>query len=230
MLEDGTLIVDEDVPEGVLAPLADALVAIDRRTTPTRFGGTRTSGRRPRAVDVVEVPEELPGDEVSSPSATRGETLVDEAVRRSIQSLEQFAAEHFEAYVLERAAWTATALGGHGQSALSRYPRAMAATTGLEKALRFGEGRRLKRLRDQAVYIGTLEPEFEQLSDEQLAGKTVEFRERVANGEPLEQILFEAYAAVREAFKRDHGHPPVRRPDDGRDRPPRGRHRRDENR
>ena len=78
----------------------------------------------------------------------------------------------------------------------------MAATDRLEKALRFGEGRRLKRLREQAVYIGTLEPEFEQLSDEQLAGKTVEFRERVANGEPLERVLFEAYATVREAFKR----------------------------
>ena len=66
----------------------------------------------------------------------------------------------------------------------------MAATDRLEKALRFGEGRRLKRLREQAEYIGTLEPEFEKLSDEQLAGKTVEFRERVDNGEPLEQILF----------------------------------------
>ena len=78
----------------------------------------------------------------------------------------------------------------------------MATTDRLEKALRFGEGRRLKRLREQAVYIGTLEPEFEKLSDTELAAKTVEFRERVGNGEPLEQILFEAYATVREAFKR----------------------------
>src|SRR5689334_19277262 len=71
-----------------------------------------------------------------------------------------------------------------------------------EKVLRVGEGRRLKRLQQQAEYIGTLESDFEQLSDEQLAAKTVEFRERVANGETLDELLFEAFAAVREAFKR----------------------------
>jgi preprotein translocase subunit SecA len=76
---------------------------------------------------------------------------------------------------------------------------------GFEKFLRVGEGRRLKRLRSQAEYIGTLEPEFEKLSDEELKGKTSEFRQRVANGESLEDILFEAYAAVREAFKRAMG-------------------------
>jgi preprotein translocase subunit SecA len=76
---------------------------------------------------------------------------------------------------------------------------------GLERFLRFGEGRRGKRLVQQAQYIGTLEPEFEQLSDDELRGKTAEFRERLANGETLDEILFEAYAAVREAFKRVMG-------------------------
>src|SRR5690349_19766726 len=71
-----------------------------------------------------------------------------------------------------------------------------------EKVLRVGEGRRLKRLQQQAEYIGTLEADFEHLSDERLAAKTVEFRERIANGETLDELLFEAYAAVREAFKR----------------------------
>ncbi len=71
-----------------------------------------------------------------------------------------------------------------------------------EKFLRVGEGRRLKRLKNQAEYIGTLEPEFEALSDEELRGKTAEFRQRIENGETLEDLLFEAYAAVREAFKR----------------------------
>src|SRR5690242_8757819 len=75
----------------------------------------------------------------------------------------------------------------------------------LEKVLRFGEGRRLKRLQSQAEYIGTLEPEFEKLSDEELAGKTAEFKQRLENGETLEELLFEAYAAVREAFKRTIG-------------------------
>src|SRR6478672_4007712 len=76
---------------------------------------------------------------------------------------------------------------------------------GFERFLRVGEGRRLKRLRNQAEYIGTLEPELEQLSDEELKGKTAEYRQRVANGEALEDILFEAYATVREAFKRAMG-------------------------
>jgi preprotein translocase subunit SecA len=72
-----------------------------------------------------------------------------------------------------------------------------------EKVLRLGEGRRLKRLRNQAEYIGTLEPEYEALSDAELAGKTAEFRQRLDNGEPLEDLLFEAFAAVREARKRE---------------------------
>ena len=75
----------------------------------------------------------------------------------------------------------------------------------LEKALRFGEGRRLKRLRNQADYVATLEPEFEALSDAELAGKTAEFRQRIENGEPVDELIFEAYAAVREAFKRSMG-------------------------
>jgi preprotein translocase subunit SecA len=74
-----------------------------------------------------------------------------------------------------------------------------------EKVLRVGEGRRLKRLQQQAAYIAALEPELEGLSDEQLAAKTVEFRERHGNGESLDELLFEAFAAVREAFKRHMG-------------------------
>jgi preprotein translocase subunit SecA len=72
----------------------------------------------------------------------------------------------------------------------------------LEKVLRFGEGRRVKRLAGQAAYIGELEPEFEKLSDSELRGKTAEFRQRLENGEALDELVFEAFAAVREAFKR----------------------------
>src|SRR5688572_5390107 len=72
----------------------------------------------------------------------------------------------------------------------------------LEKVLRFGEGRRMKRLAEQAAYIGTLEPDFERLSDSELQGKTAEFRQRLENGESLDELVFEAFAAVREAFKR----------------------------
>src|SRR6266542_3423503 len=75
----------------------------------------------------------------------------------------------------------------------------------LEKVLRFGEGRRMKRLAEQAAYIGTLEPDYERLSDAELQGKTAEFRQRLENGEPLDDLIFEAFAAVREAFKRSMG-------------------------
>jgi preprotein translocase subunit SecA len=74
-----------------------------------------------------------------------------------------------------------------------------------EKVLRVGEGRRMKRLAQQAAYITSIEPEFEALSDEELAGKTTEFKRRLENGETLEELLFEAYASVREAFKRTLG-------------------------
>src|SRR5947208_7142502 len=75
----------------------------------------------------------------------------------------------------------------------------------LEKVLRVGEGRRLKRLRSQADYITSLEPEFEKLSDAELAGKTAEFRQRIENGEPVDELVFDAFAAGREAFKRTMG-------------------------
>jgi preprotein translocase subunit SecA len=74
-----------------------------------------------------------------------------------------------------------------------------------DDVLRFGEGRRLKRLAQQAAYITTLEPEFEALSDEELEAKTPEFRQRLENGEPLDDLVFEAFAAVREARKRASG-------------------------
>src|SRR4051794_6016345 len=74
-----------------------------------------------------------------------------------------------------------------------------------EKVLRVGEGRRLKRLGEQAAYIGTLEADFEKLSDSDLAAKTVEFKQRIEKGEHLDEVLFEAFAAVREAYKRTMG-------------------------
>jgi preprotein translocase subunit SecA len=72
----------------------------------------------------------------------------------------------------------------------------------MEKVLRLGEGRRLKRLQEQAEYVTSLEPEFEQLSPVDLQGKTAEFRQRLENGESIDELVFEAFAAVREARKR----------------------------
>ena len=61
----------------------------------------------------------------------------------------------------------------------------------------------MKRVAEQAAYIATLEPEFQKLTDDGLRGKTAEFRTRLDNGETLESLLFEAYAAVREARWRE---------------------------
>src|SRR6185369_4737900 len=97
-----------------------------------------------------------------------------------------------------------TAISGKSERASSSgYPRPVAQQLGsLEKVLRMGEGRRLKRLAEQAAYITSLEPEFARLSDLELGAKTAEFRQRLNNGETLEKLLFEAFAAVREARKR----------------------------
>src|SRR6478736_3436104 len=56
--------------------------------------------------------------------------------------------------------------------------------------------------------INALEPAFEQLTDEALRAKTVEFRERLAKGETLDDLLVEAFAVVREAAKRTLGQRP----------------------
>jgi len=72
----------------------------------------------------------------------------------------------------------------------------------LDRILRAGEGKKLKALQAIVPDVNALEPEFERLSDEQLQAKTNEFRQRLANGADLEDIMIEAFATVREAAKR----------------------------
>src|SRR6187401_3289953 len=62
--------------------------------------------------------------------------------------------------------------------------------------------RELKRLRPLVAEIAALEATTQALTDEQLRAKTVEFRERLAKGETLDDLLVEAFAVVREAAKR----------------------------
>src|SRR6478609_10380437 len=62
--------------------------------------------------------------------------------------------------------------------------------------------RELKRLRPRVAEINAFEPAIKALSDEQLRGKTAEFRARLANGETLDDLLPEAFAVVREAGRR----------------------------
>ena len=70
--------------------------------------------------------------------------------------------------------------------------------------------RELKQIYLIVDKIEALEPQFQALSDQELAGKTAEFKERLAGGETLDDILPEAFAAVREASVRVLGMRPYR--------------------
>ena len=59
----------------------------------------------------------------------------------------------------------------------------------------------LKKLQPAVGAINALEPEIEKLSDDELRGRTAQFRERLDKGEVLESLLAEAFAVVREAAK-----------------------------
>jgi len=75
----------------------------------------------------------------------------------------------------------------------------------LERALRVGEGRLLRRLKRYAEAVNHLEDDFKELTDDELKNETAELRERYANGESLDDLLPEAFAAVREAARRTLG-------------------------
>ena len=75
----------------------------------------------------------------------------------------------------------------------------------LEKVLRLGEGRILKKLSGIAQQVNTLEDSFVALSDAELREETDRFRARLADGESLDDLLAEAFAAVREAARRTLG-------------------------
>jgi preprotein translocase subunit SecA len=60
----------------------------------------------------------------------------------------------------------------------------------------------LRQLSKNVARINAFEPEFEKLSDEGLRAKTTEFKQRIADGEPLDKLLPEAFAVVREGAKR----------------------------
>jgi preprotein translocase subunit SecA len=62
--------------------------------------------------------------------------------------------------------------------------------------------RTLRRMNKTVEIINRMEPDMEKLTDEQLAAKTIEFRERLANGATVDSLLPEAFAVVREASKR----------------------------
>jgi len=74
-----------------------------------------------------------------------------------------------------------------------------------DRLLRAGEGKTLAKLKAITKAVNALEPDFKQLSDEELKQETVSLRERFAAGETLDDLLPEAFAAVREAATRTIG-------------------------
>ncbi len=75
----------------------------------------------------------------------------------------------------------------------------------INKLLRAGEGRLLAKLRNYVKAVNALEDNFKTLTDEELRGETDALRERYAAGESLDDLLPEAFAAVREASVRTLG-------------------------
>ena len=75
----------------------------------------------------------------------------------------------------------------------------------IDRVLHAGEGKILRQLRRIADQVNSIEDDFAPLSDAELRAMTGQFRERLANGEGLDDLLPEAFAAVREAAKRTLG-------------------------
>ncbi len=75
----------------------------------------------------------------------------------------------------------------------------------LQRILRAGEGKIVRRLTKIANHIETLEDDVTDLTDAKLRARTDEFKERLADGETLDQLLPDAFATVREAAIRTLG-------------------------
>ncbi|OZG50995.1 preprotein translocase subunit SecA [Bombiscardovia coagulans] len=75
----------------------------------------------------------------------------------------------------------------------------------LDKILRMGEGRQLHKLENVAKATNALEDQISAMTDEELKGQTVTFKERLKNGEKLDDLMPEAFATVREVSKRTLG-------------------------
>ena len=72
----------------------------------------------------------------------------------------------------------------------------------LDRVLKAGEGKKLKALEGLVPDINAFEPSISVLTDDGLKAKTNDFRQRIANGEPLDDLLIESFAVMREAGKR----------------------------
>ena len=118
-LEDGTLIVDDDLPDDALSPLADALGGQIR---PPYHGYAFRQEEdvwtvAAKRVQIVEVPEDVPGDEVDMSVNNGSRTLVVDGAesRVEVPSLETFASQQFGSFVvhasrLDDTLWEVTVL------------------------------------------------------------------------------------------------------------------------
>ena len=75
----------------------------------------------------------------------------------------------------------------------------------IDSVLRAGEGKTLRKLKRIAEQVNSIEEDFAALSDAELRAMTEEFRQRLADGETLDDLLPEAFATVREAATRTLG-------------------------
>ncbi|WP_091248475.1 preprotein translocase subunit SecA [Micromonospora matsumotoense] len=78
----------------------------------------------------------------------------------------------------------------------------------LERVLRAGEGRMVRRLKAIAAAVNSIEDDYVNLTDDELRSLTDQYRERLADGETLDDLLPEAFATVREASARVLGQRP----------------------
>src|SRR3954453_24070765 len=74
-----------------------------------------------------------------------------------------------------------------------------------DRLLRAGEGRKVRAIQGLVPDINALNSELEKLSDDELRAHTTDFRTRLENAQPVDDLLIEAFAAVREAGRRTIG-------------------------
>nr|WP_269748927.1 preprotein translocase subunit SecA [Bifidobacterium choladohabitans] len=75
----------------------------------------------------------------------------------------------------------------------------------MDKVLRMGEGRQIRKLQGVAKATNAFEDQISAMSDEELKGQTPKFKQRLENGESLDSLMPEAFATVREVSKRTLG-------------------------
>ena len=75
----------------------------------------------------------------------------------------------------------------------------------IDKVLRAGEGKIQRKLLRLSEQVNSIEDEYEALSDAELRALTADFKQRYADGDSLDDLLPEAFAAAREAAKRTLG-------------------------